>query len=102
MSDLLHYNGYVGALGKFNTSHVNLLANPENYNRYNTVDYMSHSGLSRLPRAVDTDYVTSDNHNQTQGISGYVEGYVERWCIHTRQDSGGDRLLSMMKSYSLL
>ena len=28
-------------------------------------------------------------------------GFVGRWCIHTRQDSGGDRLLEIMKNFSL-
>ena len=29
------------------------------------------------------------------------DGFVGRWCIHTRQDSGGDRLLELMKNFSL-
>ena len=28
-------------------------------------------------------------------------GYVGRWCIHTRRDSGGDRLLEVMRKFSL-
>ena len=28
-------------------------------------------------------------------------GYVGRWCIHTRRDSGGDRLLEVMRMFSL-
>ena len=27
--------------------------------------------------------------------------YVGRWCIHSNRDRGGDRLLQIMKSYSL-
>ena len=29
------------------------------------------------------------------------QGFVGRWCIHTRSDSGGDRLLHIMKTSSL-
>ena len=29
------------------------------------------------------------------------EGYVGRWCIHNRRDSGGDLLMDIMKNFSL-
>ena len=28
-------------------------------------------------------------------------GYVGRWCIHTKTDTGGDRLLEIMRKFSL-
>ena len=34
-------------------------------------------------------------------LSRNEPGYVGRWCIHQRRDSGGDRLLDIMKKYSL-
>ena len=35
------------------------------------------------------------------GLSRNEPGYVGRWCIHSHRDTGGDRLLQIMKSCSL-
>ena len=34
-------------------------------------------------------------------LSRNEDGYVGRWCIHKRRDSGGDILLHIMKMFSL-
>ena len=34
-------------------------------------------------------------------LSRNVDGFVGRWCIHNRRDSGGDQLFQIMKMFSL-
>ena len=67
--------------------------NPNQNDVYDQLDGL----LGKIPKH-DCVILMGDFNSR---LSRNEAGFVGRWCIHTRRDSGGDRLLEIMKKYSL-
>ena len=67
--------------------------NPDQAEIYDQLDNL----LDNIPRH-DCVIILGDFNSR---LSRNEDGYVGQWCIHTQRDSGGDRLLSIMRKFSL-